>query len=328
MSHVNVVFMSAIDDEKIAKNPLRSSTVRIPKPDRKRVEPWTQQQISAMREELPERFKAIIDVGAGLGLRRNEIFALSPDDIDWLRGIVHVRRQIERIGKVRVFALPKGGKTRDVPLPESVKLVLAVHMQTFEPISATFPWQEEDGKPRTVRLFFSTPRKRPIQSDVFNRYYWIPAREAAGISKPPKKGERREKSDGNGLHALRHYFASWLLTHGEDIQAVSDWLGHSSPRVTWDAYIHLIPRGQDRMRSIMDMALSDDSPESAGTSVLAAVRLIAASADPERASVGREVLALIEKMGGSHSSDDRASAPNVPSAETPSRKALASVGLP
>jgi hypothetical protein len=32
-------------------------------------------------------------LGAGLGLRLGEAFGLSPDDIDWLRATVQVRRR-------------------------------------------------------------------------------------------------------------------------------------------------------------------------------------------------------------------------------------------
>ena len=46
------------------------------------------------------------------------MFGLSPDDIDWLRKIIHVRRQVKIVGGRRVFAPPKGGKDRDVPLAD------------------------------------------------------------------------------------------------------------------------------------------------------------------------------------------------------------------
>jgi hypothetical protein len=51
----------------------------------RRVQPWTAEQVAAVREALPGRYLAVADLGEGLGLRQGEMFGLSPDDIDWLR---------------------------------------------------------------------------------------------------------------------------------------------------------------------------------------------------------------------------------------------------
>jgi site-specific recombinase XerC len=36
----------------------------------------------------------------------------------------------------------------------------------------------------------------------------------------------------NGMHALRHFYASALLDAGESIKAVSEWLGHENVAFT------------------------------------------------------------------------------------------------
>ena len=41
-----------------------------------------------------------------------------------------------------------------------------------------------------------------------------------------------EQSRDNGMHALRHWYASVLLDAGESIRAVSEYLGHSDPGFT------------------------------------------------------------------------------------------------
>lgn len=43
-----------------------------------------------------------------------------------------------------------------------------------------------------------------------------------------------------GFHALRHTFASMLFAKGADVKTVSEALGHSSVKITYDIYIHLI----------------------------------------------------------------------------------------
>ncbi len=231
MAHVGMVFACAIDDEKIAKNPMNAKAVVVPKPVKKKIVPWTGAQVAAQRRELPAQYKAMVDVGTGLGLRQGEIFGLSPDDIDWLRGVVHVRRQVKLIKSKRIFAPPKGGKTRDIPLPESVKLALSEHMRAHSPETVTLPWRDLDGEPHAAKLFFPHSAGTALHRDRCNMDIWRPALERAGIVEPPKEGERRKPAREHGMHALRHYFASVLLTEGEAVQAVSKWMGHHSPKV-------------------------------------------------------------------------------------------------
>jgi integrase len=54
-----------------------------------------------------------------------------------------------------------------------------------------------------------------------------------------------------GLHALRHFYASWCINRREDgglelpPKVVQHRLGHSSIMVTMDTYGHLFPRTDD-----------------------------------------------------------------------------------
>jgi integrase len=61
---------------------------------------------------------------------------------------------------------------------------------------------------------------------------------------------RRSKHTG-GLHALRHFHASWCINRRADgglelpLKVVQQRLGHSSVTLTTDRYGHLFPRGVD-----------------------------------------------------------------------------------
>ena len=83
----------------------------MPRQPKRKIVPWTSAQIEALRAGLPERWQAMADCGAGLGEREGEIIAMGPDEIDFLRRKVHVRRQIKRVGHLKprpaaVLALP------------------------------------------------------------------------------------------------------------------------------------------------------------------------------------------------------------------------------
>ena len=89
---------AAVTDGLIPRNPC--ALVKPPRASAGRLQPWTGEQVSAVREALPERYRALADLGAGLGLRQGEAFGLAAEDIDWLRRVVHVRRQVRIVGTV------------------------------------------------------------------------------------------------------------------------------------------------------------------------------------------------------------------------------------
>jgi integrase len=201
LSTLSSIMSAAVDDGLIARNPCRTRSLRAPKVTHRKVVPWTAGQVAAVREQLPVRHQAMTGCGAGLGLRQGEIFGLPLDAVDFLRRTVRIRLQVRIVGNRPVFAPPKGGRERDVPLPEPVVTALAAHLGQFPARPVTLPWLEPGGKPRTETLIFTTVRGLAYNRTTFNREVWAPARQAAGL---PATGE-------NGMHALRHHYASVLL---------------------------------------------------------------------------------------------------------------------
>ena len=241
--NVSTIFSAAVDDEMIVKNPCRARSVAKPKVPVKKIVPWSAKRALAVRDALVERYRVVATLGAGLGLRQGEIFGLSPDDVDWLRGEVGVQRQVKLFANGKqAFALPKGGKTRTVPLPANVRAELAAYLAAHPARTIELPWETPDGKTVAVKLFVSTREHTAVNRNYFNRLIWKPALEAAGV---PKTRE-------NGCHALRHFYASVLLDAGESIKAVSEYLGHSDPGFTLRVYTHLMPSSSDRTKRAVD----------------------------------------------------------------------------
>jgi integrase len=253
---LSTIMNAAVDDQLIGRNPLKAQSVKVPKQPHSKAEPWTPDQVRAVRAGLPVRWQAVADCGAGLGLRQGEIFGLAIDDVDFLRRKVHVRRQVKRVGNRAWFALPKGGKERTVPLAQHVAVALAQHIEQHPAAEVTLPWNEprnprKHGTPTAAALLFTGRDGGPLIHSTFNTTAWTPARKAAGISR-------------GGLHVLRHTFASVMLAGGVDIKALSEYLGHHDPAVTLRIYAHLMPTAEGRALRAIEAAFAEaDGPTTA-----------------------------------------------------------------
>lgn len=245
--HVSSIFSAAIDDGLIGSNPCQSKSVTVPKRTREKVIPWTHKMVADMRTNIAERYRPLITLGAGLGLRAGEVAGLSPDDVDWLRGKVTIRRQVKIVGNRRCFAPPKGGKVRTVPLSAILRDELAAYLATYPPKEITLPWKQPGGEATTVPLMVTNERGDALHSSTVNNTVLPRALEASGID-----NTRENKS-----HALRHYYASVTLANGGDIRALSEYLGHGDPAFTLRIYAHMMPQAEDRFRSAIDAAFAE-----------------------------------------------------------------------
>jgi integrase len=250
--NVSAVFTAAVDDGLIPKNPCRADSVKAPKPAPARVKPWPAARVFAVRAGLPDRFQAMTDLGAGCGLRQGEIFGLPVDEVGFLTGWLHVGYQVKLINGHPVFAPPKGGKVRDVPLPDEVGHVLAAHMTAYPPVKVTLPWLTPDGPKVTKTLMFSSHDGTAVRRNDFNAHTWKPALVGAGVIPEPVKGQRHQAAREHGMHALRHFYASVLLDAGENIKALSMYLGHADPGFTLRVYTHLMPSSEGRTRNAVN----------------------------------------------------------------------------
>jgi integrase len=261
---VSAALSAAVEDGLLSKNPCRARTVKLPKPGKPRVEPWTATQVFGVRAALPRRYQAAVDVGAGCGLRQGEIFGLAVEELDYEGGWLAVGHQLKRIRGKYVFALPKGGKVRDVPLPKAVATALRDHSKEFEPIDVTLPWRTPDGPLVTKRLIFSGPEGNHVRVSNFNDHHWKPALATAGIIPAREAGKRYASAPEHGMHALRHFYASVLLDAGESIRALSSYLGHADPGFTLRTYTHLMPSSEGRTRKAVDSLYLASNPQDHG----------------------------------------------------------------
>jgi integrase len=249
---LSAVLSAAVDEKKIRTNPCRAKGVKRPVPDKRKITPWTEGRLRKIQLALPPRQSIVIPLGSGLGLRQGEILGLSPDDIDRERMIVHIDRQLAYVGNRPLFKLPKGRKTRSVPISRGLLDVIDDHSDAYPPVAITLPWGKTTGDPTSVRVLIATPAGRVDTGSEFNYRHWRPAFTTAGLTYV--EGE-------DGMHALRHFYASTLLARGVTIKELADYLGHTDPGFTLRTYTHLLPSSHEQARRAVDSLFKPRRPE-------------------------------------------------------------------
>ncbi|GGX49570.1 tyrosine-type recombinase/integrase [Streptomyces noursei] len=269
LSQLSSILEAAVDDKRLAGNPMCAKSVKWPKAPRERREAWSLERALRVRDVISPRNRIAVVLGLGCGLRQGEVFGLSPEDIDYARGVIHVRRQVQAIHGKLFFALPKGAKTRTVDMPSSVAEELKRHVAAFPPVEVELAWgkPEADGQRRKVSLLLTTRFGNAVAVNTWNTYTWKPALAKAGIIPPrPKEAKPWQwaAAPKDGFHVLRHTYASFLLEAGESVVTLARWLGRCAPDVTLGYYAHFMSEVGSKGRTAVDGLLGRERDRRAG----------------------------------------------------------------
>lgn len=253
-SYLVAMFGAAVRDRVIATSPCVGVT--LPPLSTAEHVILTPEQVHAVAAALPKRYRALVYLGAGCGLRHGEALGLEAGHVDFLRREVHVVQQLTVISGRSPFIGPVKTKTsrRTVELPKVAAVALARHLEDFPAVDVEVTDETDRRSPvqRPAALLFTNAHGRPIHRASWS-HDWQPAARSAGLV------ERA------GYHALRHYFATLLIHAGASVKTVQMALGHSTPTVTLNAYVGLWPDQIDRTRTLVDDALGDVPAEAVAT---------------------------------------------------------------
>jgi integrase len=179
------------------------------------------------------------------GLRASELRGLRWSDVSFAKKQIHVQQRADRYQAIGAPKTVAGD--RRVPLPPGLVNVLREWKLKCPPgdLGLVFPNAEGNVQWHT----------NIIQRGL------IPVEIAAGVTVPVlnEHGKPTRDDEGRpivtakytGLHALRHFYASWCINRTADgglelpAKVVQHRLGHSSITVTLDTYGHLFPSSDD-----------------------------------------------------------------------------------
>src|ERR1035437_8166696 len=121
------MFAAAVDDRIVAASPCHQ--IRLPRDDRPEVIAPSVEQITALAGAVSPRYRALVVLLAGSGLRIGEALGLQVSDVDFLRRMVKVERKRLQSGRI---GPPKTLKcARTVPLGQVVVDELAAHLAAY-----------------------------------------------------------------------------------------------------------------------------------------------------------------------------------------------------
>jgi integrase len=266
---MNGVLRSAIRDRLLAFNPCEG--IRLPRRRRKDSDDQTatRSEITALLAAVPERYRPLVAIAVGTGLRWGECVGLRWDAIDLDTQTVRVIRvAVEVSGYVTAKPYPKSkAGRRDVPLPPAVAAMLVGY-------AAVYP-------PGPLGEVFTNTTGGPVRRTLFRARVWRPALVRAGLlgkvteiaphgflaSWPDATGldqtaqfstERdavkhvaRHAVGGFRFHDLRHTYATWLVSDGVPINDVASVLGHEQTSTTLDRYTHASRDRHTRVRGVL-----------------------------------------------------------------------------
>jgi integrase len=201
---LRVIVRRAIDNDELAVDPCARLNLPVVRNNRTRIE--APAMAEALIRTLPECEQAFWALAFFAGLRRGELRALRAEDVDFDAGLVRVRRgwdDIEGEIEPKTFA----GK-RDVPMMGELRRILAAHkLQTGRGGRDLFL-----GRTSVDPFYPSTVRARA-------RKAWT----AAGL-------------EPLTAHEARHCAASYMIACGLDWKKVSQFIGHTDVRTTFNRY--------------------------------------------------------------------------------------------
>lgn len=209
----------------------------------------TREEAKAFVAALNGRWRPVLLTAVFTGMRASELRGLRWEAVDLVKRQIHV---VERADRFNDMGRPKSAAgERFIPIPPLVANALKEWKLACPKLKI-----EEKGEKRYVLDLVFPNGKGKVESlaNIINRGLWpmmIKAGVAVDTGEVDKEGKPILKAKYTGMHALRHFYASWCINRKEDgglglpPKVVQERLGHSTIAMTLDTYGHLFPRGDD-----------------------------------------------------------------------------------
>lgn len=258
---VNTIFLAALEEGVIAKNPANSKHAGRPKGEKaKRVKPftiWNVEQLTtfcdwALAEDEPWARAWVLL--SRTGMRSGEILALRWGDLDFTRNEMRIERALHYDetfppGERYLIGPVKGGRPRTITFDGTCAALLQDLRRTLP--AALCAGSGNVAALRGLRaadpVFPNLAGRTATQSGLWSSFLRV------------QKHFRAAHPDFDlarlTVHELRHTHASLLFEAGQSVKVVQERLGHASAQVTLNTYAHLLHDAQSRAAAALDELL-------------------------------------------------------------------------
>lgn len=205
----------AVHDELIAANPLYSWTYRRQEAPKEEddIDPFTPAEQAAIVSALSAQAANMIQFAFWTGMRTSELVALDWSDIDWIKGVVLVRKALTQTSEAAEDTKTRSSRREVKLLPPARAALEAQKAHTF----------------LAGKEVFQDPRNgERWGGDMPIRLVWTRALKAAKV--------RYRKP-----YQTRHTYASMMLSAGEPPMWVARQMGHSTVTTTLRNYGRWMP---------------------------------------------------------------------------------------
>jgi integrase len=221
---LQAIYRRARSREGLPVNPTHD--LELPAPAPKEVEIIAPEIAAQMLEAAPPQDRALWATALYAGLRYGELRALRWGAVDLAGGTIRVRESWD--AKEGSIAPKTRTSQRTTPMPGILRDHLMDRRLAVEDASGDV-------------LVFGAAPDRPFHANVVYRRADLAWRNA-GL------GRLR-------LHQARHTYASFMIAAGINAKALSSFMGHSSIKVTFDLYGHLMPGTEAEAAALLDRYL-------------------------------------------------------------------------
>lgn len=263
---VNTIFLAALDEGLIVKNPANSKHAGRPKGEKaKRVKPFTIWNVDeltrfcdwALAEDEP--WARAFVLLSRTGLRSGEILAVRWGDLDFNRNEMRIERALHYdeslpLAQRYVIGQVKGGRPRTVTFDNTCAALLQDWRKQLPALLAGGSGNVTPlrGLRSADPVFPSMPGRTATQSGLHAAF--LRAQKHYRAAHPDLDLPRLT------VHELRHTHASLLFEAGQSVKVVQERLGHASAQVTLNTYAHLLHDAQSRAAAALDDLLGAGGP--------------------------------------------------------------------
>ncbi|HET7485311.1 MAG TPA: site-specific integrase [Solirubrobacterales bacterium] len=236
LNPLQAIYRHAVRRDMVGLNPTREVELPADRGQRDRIA--TAAEAERLLAALPVSDRPIWATAFYAGLRRGELQALRPQDVDLSSSEITVQRSWDQYEG----AIPAKSKAGNRTVP--IVTVLRGHLETAEiNANSDLLFGRGGGEPFSPKSISDRAKRA-----------WKQANEQE------RKAAKQEDRQPDLLrpitfHECRHTFASLLIDAGVNAKAIQEFMGHATIDETFSRYGHLMPGARGQARELVDAYL-------------------------------------------------------------------------